>query len=59
VLTRNSSFFIRPPSWPDKEKVNAAIRRLNAGPEGLPDVDARKIVIKDKNGLSALLTATP
>jgi hypothetical protein len=30
--------------------------RLQA--EGLLDVDARQIVVKDKNGLNALLTAT-
>jgi hypothetical protein len=31
--------------------------RLQA--EGLLDVDARQIVVKDKAGLSALLTAAP
>jgi CRP-like cAMP-binding protein len=40
-----------------RELVSRNLMRLQA--EGLLDVDARLIVLKDKNGLSALLTAVP
>ncbi len=40
-----------------RELVSRNLMRLQA--EGLLDVDARLIVLKDKNGLSALLTAAP
>lgn len=40
-----------------RELVSRNLMRLQA--EGLLDVDARQIVVKDKAGLSALLTATP
>jgi CRP/FNR family transcriptional regulator len=40
-----------------RELISRNLMRLQA--EGLLDVDARRIVIKDKNGLSALLTSTP
>ncbi|MGA9671568.1 MAG: Crp/Fnr family transcriptional regulator [Terracidiphilus sp.] len=39
-----------------RELVSRNLMRLQA--EGLLDVDARQIVVKDKNGLNALLTAT-
>jgi CRP/FNR family transcriptional regulator len=40
-----------------RELVSRNLMRLQA--EGLLDVDARQIVVKDKAGLSALLTAAP
>jgi CRP/FNR family transcriptional regulator len=40
-----------------RELVSRNLMRLQA--EGLLDVDARNIVVKDKKGLSALLTAAP
>jgi CRP-like cAMP-binding protein len=40
-----------------RELVSRNLMRLQA--EGLLDVDARNIVVKDKKGLAALLTATP
>jgi CRP/FNR family transcriptional regulator len=39
-----------------RELISRNLMRLQA--EGLLDVDARQIVVKDKNGLNALLTAT-
>jgi CRP/FNR family transcriptional regulator len=39
-----------------RELISRNLMRLQA--EGLIDVDARQIVLKDKNGLSALLTPT-
>jgi CRP/FNR family transcriptional regulator len=40
-----------------RELISRNLMRLQA--EGLLDVDAREIVVKDKKGLSALLTSTP
>jgi CRP/FNR family transcriptional regulator len=40
-----------------RELISRNLMRLQA--EGLLDVDARQIVVKDMKGLSALLSATP
>jgi CRP/FNR family transcriptional regulator len=40
-----------------RELISRNLMRLQA--EGLLDVDARQIVLKDKAGLGALLTAAP
>jgi CRP/FNR family transcriptional regulator len=40
-----------------RELISRNLMRLQA--EGLLDVDAREIVVKDKKGLSALLTPMP
>ena len=40
-----------------RELVSRNLMRLQA--EGLLDVDARQIIVKDKAGLNALLTSAP